>query len=242
MVANTSFTPKSSTSFFALSLKSWPSKINSSSSWPIFTTSAWRRPHSICSRASSIELHSGRRRLGSKVIMAPASFAMRTASLVVLLAGSPVMDRVPKWKTFVSVTRSFGSSSMVSIVSAPGFLANENSRSPLSSKVTKASVVKYLSSTKIPLVSTPASRKVLTSILPNRSLPTFPRKPVFAPNLERVLKKFPGAPPGFPCISGYPTSLFPWWTKSIRSSPKATTSYILIFYPFFLKIVTISIA
>ena len=30
MVANTSFTPKSSTSFFALSLKSWPSKINSS--------------------------------------------------------------------------------------------------------------------------------------------------------------------------------------------------------------------
>ena len=132
------------------------------------------------------------------------------------------------------VTRSFGSSSMVSIVSAPGFLANENSRSPLSSKVTKASVVKYLSSTKIPLVSTSASRKVLTSILPNRSLPTFPRKPVFAPNLERVLKNSPERRQGSPS-AGTLRRYFLVDKIDQEALLRQLRHTILIFYPFFLK-------
>ena len=87
-------------------------------------------------------------------------------------------------------------------VSAPGFRANENSRSPLSSSVTKASVVKKSSDTTIPRVSIPASSSVFISSLPNASLPTLPSIAVLAPYFVSAARKFAGAPPGCAAIVG----------------------------------------
>ena len=92
------------------------------------------------------------------------------------------MDRVPKCSTFEASITLKSISSKRSCVSAPGLRANENSRFPLSSSVTNASVVNTSSDTSIPRVSIPAPFRVLISSLPKASLPTLPIMAVFAPN------------------------------------------------------------
>ena len=119
-------------------------------------------------------------------------------------------------------------SSKLSLVSAPGFLAKLKERSPSGEKVTNASVVNTDGSVNIPFVSIPAFSNVFTSSLPKASSPTFPRNAVFIPYLFNAARKFPGAPPGFAFIVGYPSTSVSFAAKSIRSSPRAITSYIPI--------------
>ena len=119
-------------------------------------------------------------------------------------------------------------SSKLSLVSAPGFLAKLKERSPSGEKVTNASVVNTDGSVNIPFVSIPAFSNVFKRSFPKASSPTFPRNAVFIPYLFNAARKFPGAPPGFAFIVGYPSASVSFAAKSIRSSPRAITSYIPI--------------
>ena len=119
------------------------------------------------------------------------------------------------------------SSSKESCVSAPGFLAKLKDRSPPASKVTKARVVNTELSCRIPFVSIPASLRVFMSSPPKASGPTLPINAVRSPYLLRAARKFPGAPPGFAFMVGYPAASVSLAAKSIRSSPMAVTSYMV---------------
>ncbi len=80
--------------------------------------------------------------MGSCERIAPASRAMRRASSVAERAGSSVSESEPTCSPRVFYSTSRLGSSARSWVSAPGFRANENVRSPVGSSATNASVVK----------------------------------------------------------------------------------------------------
>ena len=167
-----------------------------------FTTSACPSPQSICSRAPSRLFQSGGRRLGSKVMSFPRSFAKVTARCVAPRAGSSVRESVPKWNAFVFSMSERSNSSKRSCVSAPGLRAKEKERSPRASSVTNASVVKASSATTTPRVSTPTSRSVPVSIVPKASAPTLLKSAVLPPSRAMAARKLAGAPPGCAAMSG----------------------------------------
>lgn len=80
--------------------------------------------------------------MGSCERIAPASRAMRRASSVAERAGSSVSESESTCSPRVFYSTSRLGSSARSWVSAPGFRANENVRSPVGSSATDASVVK----------------------------------------------------------------------------------------------------
>lgn len=100
---------------------------------------------------------------------------------------------------------------------------------PVSSGVkgNKGQVVNTELSCRIPFVSIPASLRVFMSSPPKASVPTLPRNAVRSPYLLRAARKFPGAPPGFAFMVGYPAASVSLAAKSIRSSPMAVTSYMV---------------
>ena len=160
--------------------------------------------------------------------MAPASFAIFTASNVAVLAGSSVSESEPTWKIFVSVSISLFISSMESLVSAPGFLAKENPLSPVIERLTNARVVNAEGSVIKPLVSIGTPSNVLLKKSPCISAPIFPINAVLRPDLDTAVSILAGAPPGFCSKSFIPAGERPAGVKSIKSSPNATTSQFFI--------------
>ena len=126
----------------------------------------------------------------------PASFAFLKASRTASRSGTP------DWLTDPACTISHSEKSTLltsfssSSISAPGFLANVNERSPVSSRVTNASVVVASSVSSGTRISILSFLSVFTSSLPKSSFPSLPRKPDPIPFLEILTATFAGAPPG----------------------------------------------
>ena len=111
--------------------------------------------------------------------------------------------------------------------SAPGFLANENIRSPSGRSATNASVVNASSVRSKPFVLTPDCSIVSCKNNPCISLPTFPMKAAESPIFETAAATFATAPPGFCSKIRFPFSEIPHSVKSINNSPIVATSNIL---------------
>ena len=103
------------------------------------------------------------------------------ACCVAVRAGSLVRLSVPKWNTLASSISEYATSPARRQVSAPGLRAKLNSRLPVASSVTKASVVNTAGSATMPRVSMPFSATVRTSSWPKLSAPTLPISAVLQP-------------------------------------------------------------
>ena len=116
----------------------------------------------------------------------------------------------------------------MSLVSAPGFLANEKALSPVIERLTKAKVVNTEGSVINPLVSIGTLSSTLLKKSPCMSAPILPIKADFNPTLDTAVSIFAGAPPGFCSKSLMPAGESPAGVKSINNSPNATTSNFFI--------------
>ena len=82
-------------------------------------------------------------------------------------------------------------------------------------------------------------RRSAFSWWPNMSLPTLPTKAQHLSSFRSIASTLQGAPPGLASHRGLPCSEIPASVKSIKSSPRATTSYCFMGVPPFFILISI---